>query len=178
LTSALFLFYLCSLIDLEKDMTSVYLDDASRTPGLAHCFAEPAPPDPLEIWEEENAHGSALAALAGTQLASRFCSWTGRSGRRYVFSVYSPAACPAFCNALLLVAVRDSSDRLRVVSMGDTGAFPEQAIAQAKRKSKRLEFEAGLEFQIHLLSASRAGREAAAADLAHASARPNAQDSY
>jgi hypothetical protein len=55
------------------------------------------------------AGGSSLAALAGMPFSSRFCSWTGLSGRRYVFSVYPASTCPAFCDAILLAAVRDGA---------------------------------------------------------------------
>jgi hypothetical protein len=51
--------------------------------------------------------GSSLAALEGMPISSRFCSWVGLSGRRYVFSVYPTSECPAFRDAVLLAAIRD-----------------------------------------------------------------------
>jgi hypothetical protein len=112
--------------------------------------------------------GSALAALAGMPFSSRFCSWVGLSGRRYVFSVYPAATCPAFCDAVLLAAIRDETGRRRVVSVRDTGAFPEPVVAKAQRQLRA--FGPGLEFHLHLLAASAAERAAAVADLAIAQA--------
>jgi hypothetical protein len=96
--------------------------------------------------------------------ASRFCSWAGLSGRRYVFSVYPASTCPAFCHAVLLAAVRDGRGRLRVVSKRDTGAFPEPVVARAQRELRA--FGPGLEFHLHLLPSSLADRAATIADLA------------
>ena len=67
--------------------------------------------------------GSSLAALDGMPISSRFCAWIGLSGRRYVFSVYPGSSCPAFCDAILLAAVRDMTGQRRVVLVRDTGAF-------------------------------------------------------
>ncbi len=111
--------------------------------------------------------GAALAALAGMPFSARFCSWTGLSGRRYVFSVYSASECPAFCHAVLVTAVRDGPGRPRLVSVRDTGTFPEPVIARAQREFRR--FGSGLEFHLHLLPASPADRAATIADLAIAS---------
>jgi hypothetical protein len=108
--------------------------------------------------------GGALAALAGMPFSARFCSWTGLSGRRYVFSVYPASTCPAFCDAVLLAAVRDGPGRPRVVSVRETGAFPEPVIARAQREFRG--FGSGVEFHLHLLPSSRADRAATIADLA------------
>lgn len=107
--------------------------------------------------------GSSLAALANMPISSRFCSWTGLSGSRYVFSVYSASACPTFCDAVLLAAVRDAAGRRRAVSVRDTGAFPEPVVAKARRELGA--FGPRLEFHLHLLAASAAERAATVADL-------------
>lgn len=104
-----------------------------------------------------------LAALAGEALAGRFRHWRGLSGRRYVFSVYDPASCPAYGDAVLIVATVDASGERRIVSIADTGALPEIAVAGARRIAASL--EARVECHVHLLAASRFGREAAIADL-------------
>lgn len=108
--------------------------------------------------------GSSLAALAGTPIASRFCSWIGLSGRRYVFSVYAASECPAFRDAVLLAAVRDMTGQRRAILVRETGAFPEPAVVAAQRELRA--FGAGLELHVHLLAASAAERAAAIADLA------------
>ena len=132
-----------------------------RTTG----FAEP----PSSAWivspnERTNRIGSALVALADTSLASRFCSWRGLSGRRYVFSVYTPSDCPAFCNAVLLAAVSDDAGGRRMVSARETGVLPEPIVARMERELRV--YGGRLEFHLHLLGSSPAKREAALSDLA------------
>jgi hypothetical protein len=112
--------------------------------------------------------GSSLAALEGMPISSRFCSWVGLSGRRYVFSVYPASECPAFRDAVLLAVVRDMTGQRRVVSVRETGSFPEPALAEAQREFTA--FGPGLEFHLHLLSTSAAERAAIVADLAIAEA--------
>ena len=108
--------------------------------------------------------GSSLAALDGMPISSRFCSWLGLSGRRYVFSVYPASECPAFRDAVLLAAIRDMTGQRRVVSVRETGPFPEPVVEKAQRELRA--FGLGLEFHLHLLAASSAERSATVADLA------------
>ena len=107
--------------------------------------------------------GSSLAALAGMPISARFCSWKGRSGRRYVFSVYRSSECPAFCGAVLIAAIRDARGRRRVLSVRETGVFPEPAVARAKRELEA--YGTAGELHLHLLAASPEERAAAIADL-------------
>jgi hypothetical protein len=111
---------------------------------------------------------SSLAALAGTSISSRFCSWLGLSGRRYIFSVYQAADCPAFRDAVLLAAVRDMTGQRRVVSVWETGAFPEPVVAKAQHELRA--YGPGVEFHLHLLTTSPAERRVTVADLAIAQA--------
>src|SRR5271157_2617576 len=105
---------------------------SAHTIEQSHGLSEAAPPWSAAFnHRADETRGSALAALAGTRFASRFFSWAGLSGRRYVFSVYPASACPAYCDAVMLAAVRDGSGRRRVVSVRDTGAFPESVAARA-----------------------------------------------
>jgi hypothetical protein len=111
---------------------------------------------------------SSLAALAGTSISSRFCSWIGLSGRRYIFSVYQAVDCPAFRDAILLAAIRDITGQRRVVSVWETGAFPEPVVAKAQHELSA--YGPGVEFHLHLLTTSPAERRATVADLAIAQA--------
>jgi hypothetical protein len=143
-------------------MTLAYEDEASTANGLSESpGATWGPPrsDP-----RDQIHGSSLAALAGMPISSRFCSWIGLSGRRYVFSIYPASACPAFCDAVLLAAVHDMTGRRRAILVRDTGAFPEPVVAEAQRELRA--FGPGVELHLHLLAASPAERAAAVADLA------------
>jgi hypothetical protein len=130
------------------------------------ALSEPPAPPWISPSGDAGVHrrGVALAALAGMPFSARFCSWTGISGRRYVFSTYPASTCPAFCYAVLLAAVRDCLGRLRVVSVRDTGAFPEPVIVRAQREFRN--FGRGLEFHLHLLPSSPEDRTATIADLA------------
>jgi hypothetical protein len=112
--------------------------------------------------------GSSLAALEGMPISSRFCSWVGLSGHRYVFSVYPASECPAFRDAVLLTVVRDMTGQRRVVSVRETGPFPEPVVEKAQRELRA--FGPGLEFHLHLLATSPVGRAATVADLAIAQA--------
>lgn len=114
------------------------------------------------------ARGASLAALAGMPISSRFCSWIGLSGRRYVFSVYPASECPAFRDAVLLAAVRGMTGQRRAILVRETGAFPEPVVAEAQRELRA--FGPGVEFHLHLLAASPAQRAATVADLAIAEA--------
>jgi len=138
---------------------------AARTIEQSHGLSEAPPPWSAALTERaDDNRGSALAALAGTPFSSRFFSWAGLSGRRYVFSVYPASACPAYCDAVMLVAMRDGSGRRRVVSVHDTGAFPEPVVARAVRELRA--FGSCLEFHLRLLASSPEEREATVADLA------------
>jgi hypothetical protein len=113
---------------------------------------------------QNETRGSPLAALAGLPISSRFCSWIGLSGRRYVFSVYPASECPGFREAVLLGAVRDMTGRRRAIFVSETGVFPEPVVARAQRDLRA--FGPGVELHLHLLAASAAERAATVADLA------------
>jgi hypothetical protein len=144
-------------------MTLTYETEAS-TDGFAET---PAPQWIAPMSGHENkTRGGLLKALAGMPISSRFCSWIGQSGRRYVFSVYPASECPAFPDAILMAAVRDMTGRRCILSVRDTGAFPEPVVARARRELRA--FGPGVELHLHLLAASPTERAAALADLAAA----------
>ncbi len=117
---------------------------------------------------QDDGRGSSLAALDGMPISSRFCSWVGLSGRRYVFSVYPALECPAFSDAVLLAVIRDMTGQRRVISVRETGPFPEPVVEKAQRELGA--FGPGLEFHLHLLATSPVERAATVADLAIAQA--------
>ena len=122
---------------------------------------------PMSDRQNKN-RGSSLAALDGMPISARFCSWIGQSGQRYVFSVYSPVECPAFRDAILLAAVRDMTGQRRIVSVRETGSFPEPVVAEIQRELRA--FGPGLEFHLHLRATSPKERAAIVGDLAIAQA--------
>ena len=117
---------------------------------------------------QDDRRGSSLAALDGMPISSRFCSWLGLSARRYVFSVYPASECPAFRDAVLLAVIRDMTGQRRVVSVRETGPFPEPVVEKAQRELRA--FGSGLEFHLHLLATSPSERAATVADLTIAQA--------
>jgi hypothetical protein len=140
--------------DMLSDEAS---DDAKRRggPRLEPWIARSVDPDVSS--------GRRLSALSQTPLASRFFSWRGQSGKSYVFSIYAPSACPAFCDAVLIVAARDERGVRRVVTAFETGVFPEPVLTRAQRSFAVRGDD--LEFHVHLLARSAAERRQAIADL-------------
>jgi hypothetical protein len=63
-----------------------------------------------------------------------------------------------------MAVVRDVAGRRRVVSVRDTGAFPEPLVARVQCELRA--FGGGPELHLHLLAASSAERAATVADLA------------
>jgi hypothetical protein len=123
-----------------------------------------APPGPpLHFREGEDS--APLLALADEALAARFRSWRGASGRRYVFSVYEPFACPAYSHAVVIVAAVDAAGDRTALFVADTGCFPEIVLANAATKWTRGDLR--IEFHVHLLANSATAREALIADLSH-----------
>jgi hypothetical protein len=142
-------------------MTLAYEDEPSTTDGFSERATTAwAPP---MSGPKDSIRSAPLAALAGMPISSRFCSWLGLSGRRYVFSVYPATDCPALRDAVLLAVVRDMIGQRRVISVLETGSFPEPIIAKAQHELQA--FGSGLEFHLYLLGAPSAERVAAVADL-------------
>jgi len=90
---------------------------------------------------------------------SKFRHWRGRSGRSYVFSAYAPRECPAYLDAVLLVARADGAP----LACLDLGAMPEAALDEARRRFHDHLDE--VEFQVHVLSDTRAERVSLIVDL-------------
>ena len=105
-----------------------------------------------------------LAALEGEVLNERFRSWQGASGRRYIFSVFDPVSCPAYCDAVLIVAAVDAKGWAKPLAVVDTGPFPEPLLA---RIAKSFSGAGGprREFHLHLLANNAAERRAVLRDL-------------
>jgi hypothetical protein len=118
-----------------------------------------------EIARFDESNCAPLPALAGNALDARFRSWRGASGRGYVFSVYDRQSCPAYEQAVVIVASVEPNGARRVIFTGDTGFFPDIVLAGA---SKTGPADREIEFHMHLLATSAAQRTAVIADLAQA----------
>jgi hypothetical protein len=76
----------------------------------------------------------------------KYRHWRGRSGRSYAFSVYAAEDCPAYENAVLILA----NSAGRIVACVDLGASPAARLIELRRQYRdRL---AALDFQIHVLA--------------------------
>lgn len=132
--------------------------------ALAPAFPEAAwkgaPTPRSNVAESE---GLPLFGLANSDLAGRYSHWLGTSGKRYLFSVYDPATCPAYCDAVLVVAKVDAFGRRAIIAIEDTGDFPDPAVCRAAQAAKRAGERA--ELHLHLLATTRAARREAIADL-------------
>ncbi len=102
-----------------------------------------------------------LTGLSGSALADRFRTWRGRSGRRYVFSVFRAGEgfdhLPTGEGAVVIAAVRQADGtrrKLWVAEVGRDAARIERFLARP-----------GCELHLHLLAATPAERRAVAADL-------------
>ncbi len=134
------------------------LDAATRSFPETAWIGSPSPH--ASVCESESLP---LFGLAHSDLAGRYSHWLGASGKRYLFSVYDPAACPAYCDAVLVVAKVDDFGRRAIVGIEDTGDFPDPAVCRAAQAAKRAGARA--ELHLHLLAPTRASRREAIADL-------------
>jgi hypothetical protein len=112
-----------------------------------------------------NIHGTPLAPalLRDTDAADRFWYWRGRSGRRYIHSVYALPACPPLPGAVYLAVRRGASGPVAI----GLGRFP--AIldgASADRQRARLAALGANEVHVHLLAKGDQEAESIRADLA------------
>ena len=132
--------------------------------AVADLFSD-MPAIPARGFSENRRPGySSLGGLLAPDRATeRFCAWRGRSGGRYVASIYSFADCPDYEHVVAL-AVRRAADGTRTVLAGlDLGAFPIVALNGATMMAAR---EQGAnEVHLHLLAETELARTMAIADL-------------
>jgi hypothetical protein len=126
---------------------------------------------PAELWTCETTprtgvcegESKPLSALAGSPLAGRYSQWLGASGRRYLFSVYDPSACPAYCDAILVLAKVDEHGRRTILAIEDTGDFADPAVSRAMQTAAHC--DEAVEVHLHLLASTRPARRDAITDL-------------
>lgn len=93
-------------------------------------------------------HPVAIAPLRATKAVHcrSMTAWRGRSGRRYIVSIYEPDAVPDYGDAILIAVARTRHGR-RILGIGTGSAAPLAALAGC------------CEIHVHLL-ACNAGRKA------------------
>lgn len=112
---------------------------------------------------------TALASLAGGDLEERFHAWRGRSGRRYICSVFpvdqraADAGLPEFAEAIVIAVGEDIGGERRVVAFLQceygANALARQAFVAAAVKA------GAQQWHVHLLTADPQKRRAAIEDI-------------
>jgi hypothetical protein len=110
-----------------------------------------------------------LASLAGGDLAARFHAWRGRSGRRYICSVFpvdhraADAGLPEFAEAIVIAVGQDIGGERRIVAFLQceygANALARQAFVAAAIKA------GARQWHVHLLTADPQKRRAAIEDI-------------
>jgi hypothetical protein len=108
--------------------------------------------------------GGALAALAASPSADRFCAWRGASDRRYVFSVFAFAAgeeygLPAF-EGFVLALVRRHGPVRQIVEIASVERDTDRRLVAARGAALGID-----EWHVFLQARDRGVRAAAVADL-------------
>lgn len=148
------------------------MNDCQAEPtDIAFQTARPLPFQGVDA-ERRPSRPSNLAGLSGSGLSDRFCFWRGRSGRRYVFSIYrtgdtDETAVPRYSEAVMIAARRGSDGGRSILRVGRTGALPGLVVSSSER-DERFDEDAD-ELHFHLLAGDNAEREAIVSDLAEAS---------
>lgn len=109
-----------------------------------------------------------LSGLSGSTLAERFRTWRGRSGRRYVFSVFRLEdgldRVPVGAGAVAVAVVRRADGTRRLLWVDETGDDPHAFLRTARVRA--LAERADGELHLHLLAATPAARRVVLDDLA------------
>jgi hypothetical protein len=93
---------------------------------------------------------------------TKYRHWRGASGRSYVFSVYSAGDCPAYDDAVLIVATRQGGSP-RALACVDLGPFPEHRLAKLRQRFAAWPDE--VEFHVHVLAERAGDRRSLIADI-------------
>lgn len=141
---------------------------AAAAPTCLPCVAD----GPLA-----RACGAPLAALVGGALVDKFHAWRGRSGQRYMFSVFPiDADMPDFDDAVVIATAVGSGAARQSLLIADTGSLPELVLRGAAMARARQ--RGASELHVHLLARTQAERRAVLRDLAPgASIEPGRQPS-
>lgn len=127
----------------------------------------PVQPGPVACGQELAAHEAPLRSLEPGR-GRRFTAWRGRSGRRYIASVFAigDEAALGFADAVLIAVSRER----RIVAARESGPFGPEA-ASGRWRDASLAAGAA-EIHVHLLAETAEARRAAVADLTTVVAGP------
>ncbi|MGE0213845.1 MAG: hypothetical protein AB7S41_19320 [Parvibaculaceae bacterium] len=97
-----------------------------------------------------------MESLLDAELSRRFCYWRGRSGRRYIHTIYERSACPPLPGALYVAVASDAGGGKRALAVGRFPPFFELLPSLPEECT---------EVHAHLLSGSDAEARVALEDL-------------
>ena len=80
----------------------------------------------------------------------RFHYWSGRSGKRYLHTIFSVDECPGIENALFVAVKRDSRGHRRAIATGGFGTAPDLVMHGAKLAEARR--RGANEIHLHLMA--------------------------
>ena len=110
----------------------------------------------------ENIKNNTSSASEILPLGGRFHYWSGRSGTRYIFSIYKPGSCPPLPGAVYVIANKrpdGSRDALAI------GRFPAVWESASREATKLIRSSGGDEVHVHLLAESDRQAEDIVCDL-------------
>lgn len=146
-------------VKVEAAMADLFDDAAVAAP----------PPRPAPVGARNRE--APLGCLAGAPLATRFHSWRGASGRRYICSVFPVrddaelGGLPEFDGAVALAVSRDDRGRRRKVAVLDLFWRDGQFGGDVRAAGEALDAGA-CEWHVHLLAEDGEARRAAIVDIA------------
>lgn len=135
----------------------------SRLPGAGRGHGPPTRP-------AATVANAPLECLAGGALAARFHAWKGRSGERYICSVFpvqphdERGGLPEFDEAVVIGVSRDASGRRRMLGVFESGGGKDPMIADVSGLFTSLKAFA-CEWHIHLLAQNPGDRQRVIEDL-------------
>ncbi len=108
-----------------------------------------------------------LAGLSSSTLSDRFRSWRGRSGRRYVFSVFRLESglerLPVDAEAVVIAVLHEVDGTRRKLWVAETGDDPHHFFRSDRLRS--LAARPDVELHLHLLAVTASDRRAIVDDL-------------
>ncbi|MGL4811848.1 MAG: hypothetical protein ACRCXM_08725 [Beijerinckiaceae bacterium] len=145
---------------------------ATLSPGVKHSsrrdlfaadlFAASVGPHPAcgSGFDERGQTGYAALKIIADE---RFCAWRGKSGKRYVTSIYSFADCPDYEHVVALAVRRDWDGARTVIDGLDLGPFPLVSLGGDILEQARV--RGATEIHLHLLADTAEARQAVLDDL-------------
>ena len=110
----------------------------------------------------QNIKNTPSAIAQDARFSDRFQYWSGRSGRRYIFSIYTARACPPLPGAIYLAVRKNPCGARSVLAIGRMPQVWETAHGSAARLFRDTGAD---EIHVHLLADGEKAAESVIGDL-------------